>query len=99
MEDSRKLLERHEINLVRVDLKENPANMIWLWGQGKKPTLPKFIEKFGITGSVISAVDLIKGMVRICQGLACSCAISKADSWRLYEGKSARYGAGAAGEN
>ena len=65
MEDSRKLLERHEINLVRVDLKENPANMIWLWGQGKKPALPKFIEKFGITGSVISAVDLIKGMGRI----------------------------------
>jgi 2,3-bisphosphoglycerate-independent phosphoglycerate mutase len=64
MEDSRKLLERHEINLVRIDLKENPANMIWLWGQGKKPNLPKFIDKFGITGSVISAVDLIKGLGR-----------------------------------
>ena len=65
MEDSRKLLENHEINLVRIDLKENPANMIWLWGQGKKPSLPKFFEKYGLQGSVISAVDLIKGLGKI----------------------------------
>ncbi len=65
MQDSRQLLENHEINHVRLDLKENPANMIWLWGQGKKPAIPKFIDKFGITGSVISAVDLIKGLGRI----------------------------------
>lgn len=65
MEESRKILERHEINQVRIDLKENPANMIWLWGQGKKPAMPTFKEKFGLTGSVISAVDLIKGLGRI----------------------------------
>jgi len=65
MEDSRKVLEKHEINLVRVDLKENPANMIWLWGQGKKPAMPKFIDKFGLQGSIISAVDLIKGLGKI----------------------------------
>jgi 2,3-bisphosphoglycerate-independent phosphoglycerate mutase len=65
MQDSRKILESHEINQVRVDLKENPANMIWLWGQGKKPAMPKFIDKYGLSGSVISAVDLIKGMGRI----------------------------------
>jgi len=65
MQDSRELLESHEINHVRLDLKENPANMIWLWGQGKKPSMPKFKEKFGISGSVISAVDLIKGLGRI----------------------------------
>lgn len=62
MQESRKLLEDHEINLVRIDLKENPANMIWLWGQGKKPSMPKFSDKYGISGSVISAVDLIKGL-------------------------------------
>jgi 2,3-bisphosphoglycerate-independent phosphoglycerate mutase len=62
MEESRRLLEKHEINLVRLDLKENPANMIWLWGQGKRPNLQAFSEKFGIEGSVISAVDLIKGL-------------------------------------
>jgi 2,3-bisphosphoglycerate-independent phosphoglycerate mutase len=65
MHDSREILASHEINLVRLDLKENPANMIWLWGQGKKPNMPKFIDKFGLSGSVISAVDLIKGLGRI----------------------------------
>ncbi|MFH1128671.1 MAG: cofactor-independent phosphoglycerate mutase [Candidatus Omnitrophota bacterium] len=65
MRESRKILDNHEINLVRIDLKENPGNMIWLWGQGKKPNMPKFIDKFGLTGSVISAVDLIKGVGKI----------------------------------
>jgi len=65
MQDSRGILENHEINLVRIDLKENPANMIWLWGQGKKPNLPKFAKEYGLSGSVISAVDLIKGLGRI----------------------------------
>jgi 2,3-bisphosphoglycerate-independent phosphoglycerate mutase len=65
MEKSRQILENHEVNQVRVDLKENPANMIWLWGQGRKPRMPKFIEKYGVTGSVISAVDLIKGLGKI----------------------------------
>lgn len=62
MRDSQKLLGNHEVNLVRIDLKENPANMIWLWGQGKKPAMPRFIDKYGLDGSVISAVDLIKGL-------------------------------------
>jgi len=65
MQSSRELLAAHEINNVRIDLKENPASMIWLWGQGTKPSMPKFSEKFGIDGSVISAVDLIKGIGRI----------------------------------
>ncbi len=65
MLDSREILAAHEINQVRVDLKENPANMIWLWGQGVKPSMPKFPDKFGVSGSVISAVDLIKGLGRI----------------------------------
>ncbi|MCM8795621.1 MAG: cofactor-independent phosphoglycerate mutase [Candidatus Omnitrophica bacterium] len=65
MQASRKLLENHEINLVRVDLKENPANMIWLWGQGEKPNMPRFQDKYGVSGSVISAVDLIKGLGKI----------------------------------
>ena len=62
MQKSRAILEKNEINLVRIDLKENPGNMIWLWGQGKKPAMPTFKEKYGLSGSVISAVDLIKGL-------------------------------------
>ncbi len=65
MRESRRILEKHEINLVRLDLKENPGNMIWLWGQGRKPQMPRFAQKFGLSGSVISAVDLIKGLGRI----------------------------------
>ncbi|MBN3038254.1 MAG: cofactor-independent phosphoglycerate mutase [Candidatus Omnitrophica bacterium] len=62
MQKAAKFLENHDINKVRIDLRESPANSIWLWGQGKRPQMPKFREKYNIGGSVISAVDLIKGM-------------------------------------
>lgn len=65
MDKSRVFLASHEINKVRGDLKENPANMIWLWGQGQKSGMPLFKEKFGLSGAVISAVDLIKGIGKI----------------------------------
>jgi 2,3-bisphosphoglycerate-independent phosphoglycerate mutase len=45
-----------------VSASQNSANAIWLWGQGKPINLPTFSERFGLTGSVISAVDLIKGI-------------------------------------
>jgi len=62
MQDSKEILREHQINRVRVDLGENPANMIWLWGQGKKPQIPSFREKYNLEGGVISAVDLINGL-------------------------------------
>jgi len=62
MDESRKILADHEVNRVRLDLKENPANMIWLWGQGVKPFMPKFSKLYHVEGSIISAVDLIKGL-------------------------------------
>ena len=65
MEKSRSILSSHEINSVRIDLQENPANMIWLWGQGVKPQIPSFKDKFGKTGAVVSAVDLIKGIGKL----------------------------------
>ncbi|MCM8790355.1 MAG: cofactor-independent phosphoglycerate mutase [Candidatus Omnitrophica bacterium] len=65
MQESRLLLEKHEINKVRVDLGENPANMIWLWGQGINPNMPTFKGLFGIEGAVISAVDLINGIGKL----------------------------------
>ncbi len=64
MKKSQSILSRHDVNQVRIDLKENPANMIWLWGQGEKIELPTFKEKYGLKGSVISAVDLINGIGR-----------------------------------
>ena len=65
MEKSKEILAHQEINKVRVDLGENPANMVWLWGCGGKPRMEKFEEKFGIKGAVVSAVDLIKGIGKI----------------------------------
>ncbi|MBI3315345.1 MAG: cofactor-independent phosphoglycerate mutase [Candidatus Omnitrophica bacterium] len=65
MEKSRKILEGHQINKVRADLKDSPANQIWLWGQGLKPNLPLFKERWNLTGAVISAVDLVNGIGRL----------------------------------
>ena len=62
---SKEILQGHEINKVRIDLGENPANMIWLWGCGGKPAMPSFKQQFGLRGAVISAVDLIKGIGKI----------------------------------
>ncbi len=62
MDDSKEVLTDLEVNRVRLDLKENPVNMIWLWGQGMKPFMPHFRDFFRVEGSVISAVDLIKGI-------------------------------------
>ena len=55
-------LKKHPMNLERKKRGLYEANSIWLWGQGKAPTLPSFQDKYGLRGSVISAVDLIKGI-------------------------------------
>ena len=62
MEESGRMLQVHPFNRSRMDTGLKPANSVWLWGQGKKPYLDDFYEKFGIRGSVISAVDLIRGI-------------------------------------
>lgn len=65
MEQAQQILTNHPTNQVRTDLGDNPANSIWLWGQGTKPELPLFKEMFGLEGSIISAVDLVNGIGRI----------------------------------
>lgn len=62
MEDTRLLLEGHEINRERRRDGKKTANMVWLWGQGKGMEMPSFQSRFGLKGAVISAVDLIKGL-------------------------------------
>ncbi len=59
---SRPILESHEVNLKRKKNGKAPANLIWPWGQGKAPSMPLFRESYGISGSIISAVDLLKGI-------------------------------------
>jgi 2,3-bisphosphoglycerate-independent phosphoglycerate mutase len=62
MEASTELLLAHPVNKARQESGKRMANSIWLWGQGKRPSMPTFREKFGIDGSMISAVDLTKGI-------------------------------------
>jgi 2,3-bisphosphoglycerate-independent phosphoglycerate mutase len=56
--DSRDILSTNPVNRKR----KVPGNMIWFWGSGKTPDMPTLEERFGITGAVITAVDLIKGI-------------------------------------
>ena len=62
MNRARKILPSHPVNLERTGMGKRPGNAIWLWGQGKAPVLKPMTHRFGIRGSVISAVDLIKGI-------------------------------------
>ena len=62
MEQASVILKECEINAVRCDLGENEATDIWLWGQGKMPTLIPFQNRFGLCGAAITAVDLVRGI-------------------------------------
>lgn len=62
MKKSEQILSHHPINQKRIAQGKNPANSIWVWGEGRKPILENFEQKTGKKGSVISAVDLIKGI-------------------------------------
>lgn len=67
MKDAEAVLAQHEVNHVRRELGENPANAIWLWGSGKPPKLPWFREQYGVRGAAIAAVDIIRG-IAVCVG-------------------------------
>lgn len=65
MEKSIPLLAAHPGNQARAAEGGLPATQIWLWGQGKTPALPKFQERYGVRGAVITAVDLLRGIGRL----------------------------------
>jgi 2,3-bisphosphoglycerate-independent phosphoglycerate mutase len=62
IEASMVALELHPVNLKRIEDGKNPANSIWVWGQGYAPKFTPFRELYGKTGAIISAVDLLKGI-------------------------------------
>ncbi len=68
MLDSKKVLSDHSINRKREEQGKGPANAIWVWGHGKKPDMEPLSEKYGISGAVISAVTLVKGL-GVCAGM------------------------------
>lgn len=69
MKRSAEILKEHPVNQKRIAEGRRPANSIWLWGQGKRPALENFQAKYGKKGSIVSAVDLIKGIGK-CAGMA-----------------------------
>ena len=65
MVKSNALLKDHPINLKRIKEGKNPANSLWFWGDGTKPNLESFSNKFNKKGGIISAVDLLKGIGKL----------------------------------
>ncbi|MGE0825808.1 MAG: cofactor-independent phosphoglycerate mutase [Candidatus Binatia bacterium] len=59
---SQEILAVHPVNKQREQTGQKPASSIWLWGQGRRPAVPTIRERFGCDGSVISAVDLVRGI-------------------------------------
>jgi 2,3-bisphosphoglycerate-independent phosphoglycerate mutase len=60
--ESQKLLKEHPINIKRMSGGKDPANSVWFWSSGYKPQMNTLKDRFGISGAVISAVDIIKGL-------------------------------------
>lgn len=58
------LLSEHPVNKKRVLNGQNPANSIWFWGQGTRPALENFEQRYGLKGGMVSAVDLLKGIAK-----------------------------------
>ncbi len=56
------VLDSHPVNIKREKEGKLPANFIWLWGEGKSPTMESLSERFGLSGPLVSAVDLLKGI-------------------------------------
>ncbi len=65
MRHSQEILRDHPVNRERRAKGETEASSAWFWGQGTRPTLPTLKERFGVEGSVISAVDLVNGLGRL----------------------------------
>lgn len=68
LEAAGELLARHEVNRNRVLHGKDPANALWLWGEGRSPAMPTLKERYGIEGALISAVDLLRG-IGVCAGM------------------------------
>ena len=62
MDRAVRALAGHEVNEVRLSLGENAATALWLWGGGRRPKLEPFAERYGRSGAMISAVDLLRSL-------------------------------------
>ena len=89
MEKSFEILNNHPLNVQRAAEGKNKANSLWFWGAGTKPSLSDFEEKTGLKGTMISAVDLLKG-IAVGAGMEVVCVEGATGSLHTnYEGKAA----------
>ena len=65
MNDSESFFTNHEVNITRRQLGELPATQLWIWGQGRKPQMNRFEQRFGLRGAMITAVDLLAGLAKL----------------------------------
>ncbi len=65
MHASQQLFADSEVNRQRLSAGQSPATGIWLWGEGRRPALPSFLDRYGARGAVITAVDLLRGIGRL----------------------------------
>lgn len=65
MKKSVDILKDHPVNLRRIKEGKRPATSIWLWGEGTKPQMVGFYDKFAVKAGIVSAVDLIKGIGKL----------------------------------
>lgn len=87
MEKSGAVLKDHPVNRARQAKGLPPANAVWLWGQGKRPALPNFKERYGVEGAMVSAVDLLKGIGRLAGMEVCTVPGATGYIDTNYEGK------------
>ena len=65
IEESIDILEKEEINQKRIGYNKKPANCLWPWSAGKLPQIEPFQEKAGLSGGIVAAVDVIKGIGKL----------------------------------
>lgn len=65
MTASEAIFKGNASNQQRANSGEHAPTNIWLWGQGSRPALEPFADRFGVKGSVITAVDLLRGIGRL----------------------------------
>lgn len=56
------IFAQHPVNAARVKAGKRPATNVWLWGLGGSPSLTSFRERYGLSGAMITAVDLLRGL-------------------------------------
>lgn len=71
MRRAAEILREHDVNVVRHDLGENPANGVWPWGHGRLGSVPSFEARFGLRGTIIAGVDTARGLGRLIRWEVC----------------------------